>query len=334
MQSFQLTKKYYEWVGIYPSDKSDLDCNKCPLNSRNFSVLLYMIVMLVPLTGSFLFQSITILERTDTFTMLITLLACINNFSMNIWKCPKIYMYIEKIDEVIAKRKLKRIWKSKSIEKQCVHTKSIFTADLSNAAHTAIFADLNEKIEKNSKILHFIFVELTTIGIEVPALLVTLNNFFILNLNDESYYLSFPVMYVHCACMFEYFDKMNKVYCRSNIFYIIGFVFSFLLAPRLPFNWKTPFGYLAVSIIFMASTYTSVSSCIPTVCLAVGSGLMGISNATVITSQVTELHELSKKSQKNAKKMNLLLCEIVQNFSDAIQLSWIEQLVRILVLIN
>ena len=67
------------------------------------------------------------------------------------------------------------------------------------ASDTALkikFSELNEKIERISKLIHFILVKLTLAGVELPAFFITLINYFIYDLKDDSYYFSFPIMYV------------------------------------------------------------------------------------------------------------------------------------------
>ena len=62
------------------------------------------------------------------------------------------------------------------------------------ATSTSIYIELNEKIEFICKLLHVVSVHLTVNGVMVPQLLITVINYFIYDLKDESYFLSFPVM--------------------------------------------------------------------------------------------------------------------------------------------
>lgn len=55
---------------------------------------------------------------------------------------------------------------------------------------------LNVKIERISKLIYFLVVKLTLLGVLLPALFITLINYFIYDLKDESYYLTFPIAYV------------------------------------------------------------------------------------------------------------------------------------------
>lgn len=56
--------------------------------------------------------------------------------------------------------------------------------------------ELNEKIERMSKLVYSIFVEASLVGLVIPPLLITLVNYFVYDLSEESYFLPTPVMYV------------------------------------------------------------------------------------------------------------------------------------------
>lgn len=58
---------------------------------------------------------------------------------------------------------------------------------------------LNGKIERMSQLIHFMLAKLTFVGCVLPDLILTTINYFIYNLNDESFHLSIPMMYVECA---------------------------------------------------------------------------------------------------------------------------------------
>lgn len=56
--------------------------------------------------------------------------------------------------------------------------------------------DLNEQIERISKLIYFVQVKLTVAAVIFPAMLITLVNYFVFNKNDQSYSLPIPIMYV------------------------------------------------------------------------------------------------------------------------------------------
>lgn len=60
----------------------------------------------------------------------------------------------------------------------------------------AKYIELNEKIERVSKILEFLLIKLTTAGAVLPSVIITIVDYFILDLGDESFFLPYPIMYV------------------------------------------------------------------------------------------------------------------------------------------
>lgn len=60
---------------------------------------------------------------------------------------------------------------------------------------TIKYSELNENIEQVTNVLHFIAVKIVLVFTLVPALFVTIINYFIYDLNDAAYVLPFSVMY-------------------------------------------------------------------------------------------------------------------------------------------
>lgn len=56
------------------------------------------------------------------------------------------------------------------------------------------FDELNKKIEYTSELIHFALLKFTIAGIEMPTLLVTIINYFVYDLKDDSYLLPFAIM--------------------------------------------------------------------------------------------------------------------------------------------
>lgn len=58
------------------------------------------------------------------------------------------------------------------------------------------YMELNRKIEFVCRILHFILIRCTNVGVMLPPLLITAMNHFLCDLKEESYFLTCPVMWV------------------------------------------------------------------------------------------------------------------------------------------
>lgn len=65
---------------------------------------------------------------------------------------------------------------------------------------------LSVKIEQMSKFIRYTLVDLTFTAMVLPPIILTSINYFIYDLNDESYFLPFPVTYV----FFSLFSQSNE----------------------------------------------------------------------------------------------------------------------------
>lgn len=91
----------------------------------------------------------------------------------------------------------------------------------------------------------------------------------------------------------------------------------------LPYDWKTPFGYM-VTCLFMYATLFSAILCItPVLCLSCGSFWLLDSSIDAISNDLNEFNESNGKNIKNEndrKSLNELFYIILQDFSELKQL--------------
>lgn len=59
-----------------------------------------------------------------------------------------------------------------------------------------MYAELNEKIEFMTGLMYFAVVKLTPVGVMLPALVITIFNYYVNGLGNESFFLPIMVMYV------------------------------------------------------------------------------------------------------------------------------------------
>lgn len=172
-----------------------------------------------------------------------------------------------------------------------------------------IYIELNEKIELTCELLHLTIAKFTYIGVSIPQLLITGANYFVYDLKDESYYLTVPVMWVNYFVTFwPCFIKLIKQ-IPSNIVW------------RLPFNWRTPFGY-AVALVAQFTGSYAVLFCASTVFgLFGGSIWLFISITQDINNDLKHL-KCSKESKKCDQCMKVQFYKIVRFYLDAKQLSY------------
>lgn len=58
-----------------------------------------------------------------------------------------------------------------------------------------LYAKLSNKIERMSKIIYFIKIKIALPLNTLPSLLITIFNYYVLDMQDESFLLSFPILY-------------------------------------------------------------------------------------------------------------------------------------------
>lgn len=63
-----------------------------------------------------------------------------------------------------------------------------------NSNSKAMYIALNERIEQFSQLFYTGSIKLTIPGLMVPAIFITLINFFVYDFGDDSFFLPFPVM--------------------------------------------------------------------------------------------------------------------------------------------
>lgn len=76
--------------------------------------------------------------------------------------------------------------------------KYIFFAigSLDSTSNATMYAELNGKIEQMTELMYFAVVKLTPVGVMMPALIITIVNYYLYDLDDESFFLPLLVMYV------------------------------------------------------------------------------------------------------------------------------------------
>lgn len=89
---------------------------------------------------------------------------------------------------------------------------------------------------------------------------------------------------------------------------------------RLPFNWKTPFGYLIAFSLEIASAYTMLFIALTALCLVVGSCWIFIGIVDDITNDLDRLN-CNDETDHSEQCMKIRFFSTVQLYSDAKQLS-------------
>lgn len=90
---------------------------------------------------------------------------------------------------------------------------------------------------------------------------------------------------------------------------------------RMPFDWRTPFGYLTASAVTALTTFQSVSVIVPIVCFTVGSAMLASNLNETVRNDVITFNGFVNESTKVFDEPKKLLCNIIQDFSQGKQFS-------------
>lgn len=88
---------------------------------------------------------------------------------------------------------------------------------------------------------------------------------------------------------------------------------------RLPFNWKSPFGYALLIIFLIQSAFVELSVIVPTVCLAVGSICLVSFLNGMIYDELVAFNESMARRKMNRNKTHKLLYDIIQDSAESKQ---------------
>lgn len=91
---------------------------------------------------------------------------------------------------------------------------------------------------------------------------------------------------------------------------------------RLPFDWRTPFGYLVAIAFEFVSIFGIFSNAAPSACFAIGASIWMNAFLTGIAQNVNDLNAMNyNPKHKNFKEMKKRFSDIIQDFSDVKEFS-------------
>lgn len=123
----------------------------------------------------------------------------------------------------------------------------------------------------------------------------------------------------HMTASFSCMYVNHKLYrTRAKGSYQIQLVFVYL---RLPFNTKTPLGYLAYVTFNFATTFCVIFSAVPAICFLIGCAWLFICFGKDVKNNLPSLNVGGKLKKRNCVEVKRHFCKIVQTYSDAKELS-------------
>lgn len=199
----------------------------------------------------------------------------------------------------------------------------LFQIEVHNTALTIEYKKLIEKIENISKRMCALMC-LIIVGIFIPAIVVGFINYYILDMGDESFNLTSPMMYVNVKIKSLFYliliendrEREKLIIKPFNVYVIYFFSFS-----RIPYNWKTPLKYLVTMIAIFLSIIPLISGIISTICILIGSSSLFIAFVNDLTNDLGFLNVGGVSTTESHMKMKERFCKIIQNHLDVKELS-------------
>lgn len=89
---------------------------------------------------------------------------------------------------------------------------------MQNACSKPIYAETIRSVEKMTEIVYFATVYLTIPAVMMPSCLITVYNYFILDLKEESFFLPLPQAFV-LQFFFHLFDDNTEEFECNDLFF-------------------------------------------------------------------------------------------------------------------
>lgn len=212
LQLFKIVREMFEVVGIYPSQSSNRFWMQ--FNRRNLLVLLYLNAIGISSLAFLIWKASTVHEYGATFYMTVTMVGLTFSFLSIILESRNTFEIIGEIERIIVKSAFfireNSLNRSKTRDRSSpwlILTKfsnsyKIFFFNLlsliiginERTSKTSVYFDVNRKIERMSEIMYFVYIQFTLLAIITSRLITTIANYYIYQLDDESFTLPMPIM--------------------------------------------------------------------------------------------------------------------------------------------
>lgn len=174
---------------------------------------------------------------------------------------------------------------------------------LSNPTSKAIYKKTNRKVQIGIEILDLLMMKLSPNCLLFPHFIVSFYVYFTTDAGRDAFEMQFPVWYDwNSSCSFE--SKLS----------------NFNSIERLPFDWKTPKGYVISFIFQFILTINLLYSVLCLTILAIGTCLILISLAKDIQCYLN-LIKMNARDKRNRRKISKKFTHFIRFHSNSKQLS-------------
>lgn len=179
-------------MGIYLPKTSN---QRCSANTRNSFFLICYIQLFSSSLLFLLFKAESTLEFGASFYAVICQFYSVYYFLIKLWQMPRIIKLIEEFEVFMGKSKwlMNYYWIDDIIF--CYFYQFLFCVKFGKGSHGKIaYYELIVKIERMCEIIHIIVAKVSTLGVIQPYVIITIVNYFIFDLKNESFHLPIPVV--------------------------------------------------------------------------------------------------------------------------------------------
>lgn len=193
---FRAAQTYFDAMGLYVRPESSVSCQ---FNRKNGFYISAVAGVVIPVMGFLFVKAKTSYEYSISFYILITTVCMTVHFMVYVDKLGSIPILIENYQDFIGKRKrccsclLGKFWHiHASWLRECFNWQGMAY----NPTSAGMYTDVDAKIEWVTKWSHVILTEVGLAGALLPILLLSLVNYYVLGLEDQSFALPWPMLCV------------------------------------------------------------------------------------------------------------------------------------------
>lgn len=220
MKLFQTAQKLCQMLDIWPSQSN----RSCTFSRKNVLFFVCRIPIIVSSLGYIIFEKATIIQRTRTFFAFITHVFATANFVITFSEMSKIVGFIERIEQLIQQSKCRievSVWSLSRVSRVKSLPRRYIGLERTSFETVISYSALNEKIEKVSKLLYHSLLKFTPAAVLTPSLIVTSINYFVNDLEEDSFELPFSTLYVREKCTLPIINIENSIF-PSIAYHSIG----------------------------------------------------------------------------------------------------------------
>lgn len=174
----------------------------------------------------------------------------------------------------------------------------------------AIYADAESTMESRTKTIYMLMLRLSVPIIVIQFIFWSFFQYFRTDFSNDSFVLIYPWLYVYQILRFF----MSVFISLFQILHSNPFLFS-LFGRRLPFNWKSPIGYIIVTFFQIIGIVSCSEVCVVVLCYYTG---VCLAITTFISDIEYNLKNLNVETTADSKTSSEQT-RIIQMFNEIIQ---------------